>query len=86
LQVKTKIVCSLAADSKPVKQQVNEYSDTSPFTFPDCGNKSTWRCKEFDVDVFGDEIGPGKVRDRRCYRCTELEKNNKFLTITQTKI
>jgi hypothetical protein len=38
LQIKTKIVSSLTADSKPVKQEVNGTVILSPLVFPGCWN------------------------------------------------
>ncbi len=36
LQIKTKIVSSYTADSKPVKQEVNSTLILPPLVFPDC--------------------------------------------------
>ncbi len=44
MQIKTKIVISHTADSKPVKQEVNNTGILPPLVFPDLGQVFNSRC------------------------------------------
>ncbi len=76
MKIKTKIVSFHTADSKPVKQEVNEwYSDTSPCSIP-WSNYRVWRshnsmsCEATLIFKFGIKLNNNVMTSEETWACT----------------